>query len=317
MRRGPDDLLAHFSSYSDPKDDSSIVHVLQGAPAQTITWNGPVRLKTERNQLGILDTELTVNAVKERWVLDTGASMSVVSRSFAQRLGLKPLPGTAQMGAGGRGIENRVQVALLPTLRIGGATLNNVVLMIFDDANLKIGSGKHAYQINAILGFPVLQAFGTITFLREGEFEADAAAQPSATGARMYLKLLKPIIECGVEGKELPFSLDTGATETELQVRYYERFHGEIGSWKKGEEVNGGAGGSVRRKIYVQRNLNLTVGDKTVTLKRVTILPVKLNNAMDGFYGNLGQDFVAGFESFTLDFSKMTFSLGAPLGSAH
>lgn len=55
------------------------------------------------------------------------------------------------------------------------------------------------------------------------------------------------------------------------------------------------------------------MGDKTVTLKRVTILPIKLNNGMDEFYGNLGQDFVAGFESFTLDFSKMTFSLGAPL----
>jgi hypothetical protein len=30
---------------------------------------------------------------------------------------------------------------------------------------------------------------------------------------------------------------------------------------------------------------------------------------------NLGQDLVAGFESFTLDFSKMTFSLGAPLAA--
>jgi hypothetical protein len=208
-----------------------------------------------------------------------------------------------------------VQVALLPTLAIGGTTLKNVVMMIFDDANLKIGSGKHAYQINAILGFPVLKAFGTITFLRDGEFEAGDVAQRNASGARMYLKLLKPIIECGVEGKELPFTLDTGATETELQVQYYERFHGEIGSWKKGSEISSGAGGNVRRKTYVQPQLDLAVGDKTVTLKRVTILPVKLNNAMDEFYGNLGQDFVAGFESFTLDFSKMTFSLGAPLGS--
>jgi hypothetical protein len=36
---------------------------------------------------------------------------------------------------------------------------------------------------------------------------------------------------------------------------------------------------------------------------------------IDEFYGNLGQDFVAGFESFTLDFSQMTFSLGAPLAA--
>lgn len=35
----------------------------------------------------------------------------------------------------------------------------------------------------------------------------------------------------------------------------------------------------------------------------------------DELYGNLGQDFVAGFESFTLDFSKMIFSLGPPLNA--
>ena len=32
----------------------------------------------------------------------------------------------------------------------------------------------------------------------------------------------------------------------------------------------------------------------------------------EDLYGNLGQDVVANFESFTLDFSTMTFSLGDP-----
>jgi hypothetical protein len=38
-----------------------------------------------------------------------------------------------------------------------------------------------------------------------------------------------------------------------------------------------------------------------------------MNSGIDELYGNLGQDLVSGFESFTLDFSKVTFSLGAPL----
>jgi hypothetical protein len=49
--------------------------------------------------------------------------------------------------------------------------------MIFDDANLRFGGGKHAYQINAILGYPVFQALGAITFLHDGEFTAGDAAQ--------------------------------------------------------------------------------------------------------------------------------------------
>jgi hypothetical protein len=38
-----------------------------------------------------------------------------------------------------------------------------------------------------------------------------------------------------------------------------------------------------------------------------------MNSGIDELYCNLGQDFVAGFESFTLDFTKMTFSLGTAL----
>jgi hypothetical protein len=37
-----------------------------------------------------------------------------------------------------------------------------------------------------------------------------------------------------------------------------------------------------------------------------------MGSDIDELYGNLGQDMVAQFESFTMDFSKMIFTLGAP-----
>jgi len=52
-----DDLLAHFAGQLDrggTKDDSDLAHLLQGVAAQTITLQGPVRLKTERNPIGSL-----------------------------------------------------------------------------------------------------------------------------------------------------------------------------------------------------------------------------------------------------------------------
>ena len=57
------------------------------------------------------------------------------------------------------------------------------------------------------------------------------------------------------------------------------------------------------------------MGDKTATLERVSIFPMKMGSGIDELYGNLGQDMVRRFESFTLDFSKMTFSLGVPLAA--
>ena len=57
----------------------------------------------------------------------------------------------------------------------------------------------------------------------------------------------------------------------------------------------------------------MTVGDRTVNLRDVTIFSVRMNAGIDVLFGNIGRNFVANFESFTLDFVNMTFSLGSPL----
>jgi len=196
---------------------------------------------------------------------------TAASKSFAERLGLMFLPGVAQAQGGLTGIENPLRVALLPTLQMGGALLHNVVVMVLDDANLNISLGKQAYQINGIIGYPVFQALGTITFLHDSEFEAGDEARAAGTGARMYMNHLTPIVECKVEGRDLPFSFDTGADSSDLLVRYYQRFHSGSKAWEKSKIKIPGAGGVVKRKIYIQPQVKLGIGDKTVTLQRVPI----------------------------------------------
>jgi hypothetical protein len=45
----------------------------------------------------------------------------------------------------------------------------------------------------------------------------------------------------------------------------------------------------------------------------VPIFLSTMGSGIDDLYGNLGQDVVAGFDSFTLDFAAMTFSWGESL----
>jgi len=135
-----DDLFALFPDENSggTRDDAGVLHLLAGVKPMTIAWRGPTRLRTTRNPIGSRVTELEVNGVKEQWLLDTGANYSVVSRSFARRLALKVLPGSAQTGSGGTGIENALQAAVVSSMQVGGATLHNVVVLILDDANLKV-----------------------------------------------------------------------------------------------------------------------------------------------------------------------------------
>ena len=298
--------LDHF-----PADDAALARILNGTSPQTIAWHGPVKLKTSKNPIGSRVAELVVNGVRGPWLLDTGANQSVVSRTFAERLGVTPLPGVASVGSGLTGRESSLRVAVLPTMHVGGATLTNVVLVVLDDENLRLGSGPHAYQINAILGYPILEALGVVTFTRD-EFLAGEAAESHGQGVRMYMRGLTPAIECEVEGRPLLFTFDTGASSTDLSVRYYELFHGQADSWKTQMIESAGAGGSSKHDVYVQPRLVMKVGTSTVTLQDVSIAPTRTNAALDILFGNLGQDFVDSFARVSLNFSTRTFSFGAP-----
>ena len=305
-----DDLSAHFADHLDrfPHDDAALAHVLSGTPPPTIAWQGPVRLKTAINPIGLRVAELMVNGAREQWLLDTGANQSLVTRSFADRLGLKPLPGVVRVGSGLTGFQSSMQVAVLPTLTLGGAALQHVAVGILDDQSLRIGIGGNSYQIRAILGYPVFRALGAFTFTREGEFRAgDAERQTS--GARMYMRGLTPAIECEVAGRPLLFTFDTGASSTDLSVRYYELFKHESGAWKKEAAESGGAGGTLTQNIYRQPTVVIKVGPATVTLNEVSILSARRNAGIDILFGNLGQDFVEGFESFSMDLSSMIFGV--------
>jgi hypothetical protein len=234
------------------------------------------------------------------------------SRTFAKRLGVMPLLGVASVGSGVTGREASIRAAVLPTMQVGSAALTNVVLLVIDDENLRIGSGRAAYQIDAILGYPILKALGVVTFTRD-EFLAGDAAEPSGEGVRMYMRGLPPAIECEVEGRPLLFTFDTGAASTDLSVRYYELFHHQAASWKKRTFESGVAGGSIQQDAYIQSRVVMKVGTSAVTLSDVSILPVRTNADIDLLFGNLGQDFVDRFDSVSPNFSAMTFSVGAPV----
>jgi len=305
-----DDLEQHFAEdlRRDVASDAAVARLLRDVSAQTVDWAGPVRLPTSRNPVGSLGSTITIDGVSEQWLLDTGANQSVVSQSYARRLGLVPLNGVASVGSGLTGRSSPLQAAVIPRLPVGGAAVRNVIVLILDDANLRIGTGPEAYQIHAVLGYPVLKGLGQITFTRDGEFLAGQTREGTAT-VPMFMRGLTPVIECEVEGQRLPFTLDTGASSSDFSVRYYERFAQAATHWSRRTAESGGAGGTVTRDVFSQPAVNMKIGDASVVLRNVQVVPTRINAGLDVLFGNLGQDFVDSFKSFTLDFVNMTFSV--------
>ena len=67
-----------------------------------------------------------------------------------------------------------------------------------------------------LVGLPVLRALGSITWTREGMFEADrSSARSKLSAANICFDDLNVITQARFEGKALPFVLDTGAETSE------------------------------------------------------------------------------------------------------
>jgi predicted aspartyl protease len=284
--------------------------LLRNAPPQTIAFDGRIDLPTHRNPvLDSIETNLTVNGVEQPWILDTGANFSTVSASFASKLKVRVSQDVAQT-QGITGAENKLHVALLPEMKLGGATIRNVVLLVLDDNNLNVQTGKKThYQVNAVLGYPVLQALKRITFTKDGHFFAGPDSPSGQGGARLYMNELTPLLECEVENRRILFSFDTGANGTVLSDRYYRDFPDQFKGLKKKPHEMSGAGGMQKTTAFYLPQVQLVVGQAHPVLHDVPVL----GTDMDRLYGNLGRDLVDPYRSFTIDFESVRFLLGNKL----
>jgi len=312
------DLLTNYERYLEKserkstEDDYKTVQLLKDAPPQTVELKEAVTIPTHRSKLGTIDMDLTLNGVTRSWIVDSGANFSVVTESLARKLAL-PISKEEATTQGITGAENPLHTAIIPELKIGIAVVRNAVVLVLRDSDLNIHFGRGRYQIDAILGYPVLSALGSLTFannaIRIGP--SDAA---SDAGAVLYMELLTPLLQCSIGGRELLFSFDTGADRSIFTVKYYKQFRDTAlrGLPLKSYKL-GGAGGVRQFNVYFQPLVEAHIGSRVSALKEVPVLPEPMSTDLDKLNGNLGRDLVNGFQSFTIDFTHMRFLLGEPL----
>ncbi len=70
-----------------------------------------------------------------------------------------------------------------------------------------------------------------------------------------------------------------------------------------------GAGAALSTPAYSLPELSITVGGGTAVVKDIPVLTQPRDRFDRKFYGNLGQDVLRQFRSYTFDFRKMMFSV--------
>ncbi len=308
-------VVAHHGDELSPdivkgvKDVLTLASALQDVPPQTIRFSGHSQLPIRRNPLGTLDVDAVANGVSGSWMLDSGANYSVVSESFAARLGLQ-IKGAIGNIASSTGATVQSKVAVIKEIQLGSATLRNVAVLVVSDQLLHIKLPNKDHQISAAFGFPVFQALGRVRFVGDKAVAIGPAESTMKGGAQIYMDNLSPTIMVATEAGLVPLALDTGASATSLSSLYWEKVKDHAGTWPRGQHLSAGMGGAQSFDTVTQPVWKFVLGEQQMTLYNVRIQTV--NRPGPGgppMYGSLGQDAWANATGFTLDFSSMRFRI--------
>jgi predicted aspartyl protease len=282
---------------TDTENTRVLYEALRDVPPQTIEFEGDTHARAQHNPLGTWNVPVEVDGKQADWIFDTGANISTLVESEAQRLGL-PIRKTSAYVEGSAGHKNPLRIAVAPNLIFGPAHLHNVVFLVLDDNALKIGGLN--YQIRGILGLPAIRALKRVGISATGDVRIEPGQQPMEA-PNMFFDELSPMIELTGNGYRLQMFLDTGANSSSLYPSI--RVALEKTRLKTKQEKTAGAGGTIIRTTQVVPRLDLQMLDGSVTLTDVSLLQRQPGGFARYRDGVIGMDALR--DGFTLDFRAM------------
>jgi predicted aspartyl protease len=296
----------NMNSSCDAAREASRWALLSHAPVQTITSSGEFTIVGKWDSMGLFQIPLTAGAYSGSWIIDSGASLSVIRQSVAERIGIEVSSsvGTADGSSGG---PISVHVGIIPELRLGSAVLQNVPVLVAADSDLTFP--KLDYRIDGSLGLPELAALGRFTVYRDGQIHFGGGSEtPGGTRGphNLFLERFAPVITADFGFGDQMFTLDTGAVGTLFSAEFY-RESRPMNSRELVELELVGVGGTLVAPAYRVRDVDAKLGGSCAKLETVQVL-TQPTGLPDEFYGNIGQSVLSLFASFTLDFNAMHFS---------
>lgn len=251
--------LLSDNEISDIENSLKIWTALENEPKQAVFIKDDIHLKIEKDRVGLNNLMVSNGKDSLNFIFDTGANLSTVSKSTADKFDMKIIPVDIEVGTI-TGDKVLAQIAVCPELRLDKINILNAIFLVLDDHALSFPQVD--YQIYGILGYPVIEALGEIQITRDGYFMVPKEQTANGLESNMAMDGLTPLIY--INHKH--FTFDTGADRTMFYHSYYIENQDEI---DKAYELNkvsfGGAAGIKEFDGYVI-NANLNILDKEIVL---------------------------------------------------
>lgn len=297
------------SELTDQQEENKIWAALATAPAQQAHKQASSVIPIKKDMAGLWNIPVQQQGSSYLFVFDTGANISTISASYAQKLHLDVVKNSQVSIEGGmNGVSTKVNLGIATQLNMGNVQINNALFLIFPDSALSFAGG--AYKINGIIGLPIIKALEEITIGKDA-MQIPLIVDRKTIPHNLALDLLQPVIYMEYQGKSLPFTFDTGAQVTLFSDNFYKQFKPHLDSIAKKDSLHmGGAGGSRRMKTLKVPQLIFTVDHKQVLFNNTQVNVEETQVSDKYYYGNMGQDMFAQFTSMTINFVNSSVSFG-------
>jgi predicted aspartyl protease len=298
-----DALLAIRPGDPDAGNDRPLLAALGTSPDQEITGR-----RSTTVQLQDAGLPISINGVAGTYWFDTGADLSALSESDARRFGLRVLPAAIKEGdVTGTRVDSRIAIA--DELSVGTIRVRHVAFLVFSDEQPPFNQMPAGSR--GLVGLPVLLALQRFLWSADKKFEIGVKSLSKRNAhADLCFNGNSPVAQIQFQGRNLAFTLDTGATNTDLYPPFAEAFPELIREAEKTDSYKmEGVGGAKSMNAAVLSAVHFSIGDFPAVLKPANVLLAHTTNASKFFYGNLGIDLLQQAQKVTFDFQAMTLTL--------
>lgn len=298
-------IKKNFSTLMDSSEIKALSNVqkiwkaLKEVPKQEVVRHKDNTIPMIEDGLGLLNINVTFADTTVDLVFDTGANLSVIQRSYAEKLGMKFIDVDFLVNAA-TGVKVKSDLAIADKISIGGLSFTNVVFIVFDDEDLSFPQAGE--DIEGIIGFPVIKAMEEIHITKNNNLYV-----PKNPKKYLYsnfaLDGLMPIVSVIYNNDSLMFHFDTGANETELFALFYDKYKDSIeANYSKEVFHSSSVGGEFEFEGFIIDEIYLQIADKKGKLIDLQLYTNSLLNNEKHFHGNLGRDYIKQFDELIISF---------------
>lgn len=310
------DLPPDGSPPGGPEEDSGriLAGAYQGSDRETYTFlSDSSRFPTTFTASGVPTIEVEVNGKRKKFLLDTGAEMSVVSHKLAEECRISPLGYHKTTAGTSTSKKVGIRPAVVVDFKIGDLSIKNHPVIIIDQGDLqfKLLGLITIMKIEGIIGWNAIRNLvvevdypNKVTTIDKPE-----TREREASGRNLFVIGGYPVVRLRSEnGVPLNFGLDTGARESWISENLLRKL-GAPATTSVTRKV-GSAGGWETVDSKVLPELTLILRGLRLTFERIGTRPARLDEfvELDGVLG--GDVFKNG--RIRVDYQNGVFDFTAP-----